>query len=172
MAEANVSTISGDANLIEGSGKANILLSGGTKFIINDAKFSSRSKKNLLSFRDIRRNGYHIETSNEKDVEYLYITSIVSGNKYILEKLPAYSSGLYYTFINTIESHVVMSKELLNPSTFIIWHDRLGHPSSIMMRRIIENSHGHPLKNQKIFLSKDFSCIACFQGKMITRSSQ
>ena len=82
--------------------------------------FSSRSKRNLLSFRDIRRNGYHIETTNEKDVEYLYITSIVSEKKHILKKLPAYSSGLYYTFINPIESYMVMNQELLNSKTFIV----------------------------------------------------
>ncbi|KAI3448560.1 hypothetical protein Pfo_005225 [Paulownia fortunei] len=149
LVEANVSTISGVANLIEGCGRANILLPGGRKFIIDDAMFSSRSKRNLLSFRDICRNGYHIETTNEKDVEYLYITSI----------LPTYSSGLYYTFINSIESYTVMDEESINSKNFIIWHDRLGHPSSIMMRRIIENSHGHLLKNQKILLSKDFSFV-------------
>ena len=40
-----------------------------------------------------------------------------------------------------------------------------------MMRRIIENSHGHPLKNQKIFLSGDYPCTACSQGKLIVRPS-
>ena len=39
------------------------------------------------------------------------------------------------------------------------------------MRRIIENSHGHPLKNQKILLSSDYPCIACSQGKLIVRPS-
>ena len=38
-----------------------------------------------------------------------------------------------------------------------------------MMRRIIENSHGHPLKNQKILLSNDYPCSACSQGKLITK---
>ena len=41
-----------------------------------------------------------------------------------------------------------------------------------MMRKIIENSHGHPLKNQKIFQFKEFSCVACSQGKLIFRPSQ
>ena len=40
-----------------------------------------------------------------------------------------------------------------------------------MMRRIIENSHGHPLKNQKILQSNELSCIACSQGKLIIRPS-
>ena len=34
--------------------------------------------------------------------------------------------------------------------------------------RIIENSHGYPLKNQKILLPRDYPCSACSQGKLIT----
>ena len=40
-----------------------------------------------------------------------------------------------------------------------------------MMRRIIENSHGHPLKNQNILLSIDYPCTACSHGKLIVRPS-
>ena len=54
---------------------------------------------------------------------------------------------------------------------FIVWHDRLGHPGSIMMRKIIENSCGHSLKNQKILQSNELSCAACSQGKLIIRPS-
>ncbi|KAL0553873.1 hypothetical protein IC582_007777 [Cucumis melo] len=64
-----------------------------------------------------------------------------------------------------------MNPKFMNLNMFIVWHDRLGHPGSIMMRRIIENSHGHPLKNQKILQSKELSCIACSQGKLIIRPS-
>jgi hypothetical protein len=53
----------------------------------------------------------------------------------------------------------------------ILWHDRLEHPGSVMMRRIIENSHGHPLKNQKILLPSDYPCSACSQSKLIIKSS-
>ena len=45
--------------------------------------------------------------------------------------------------------------------TLTLWHDRLGHPSSIMMRRIIEKSHGHTLKGQKILQTSKISCEAC-----------
>ena len=48
-----------------------------------------------------------------------------------------------------------------------LWHDRLGHLKSLMMRRIIEHSHGHPLKNQKILLLNEYPCVACSQGKLI-----
>jgi len=30
-----------------------------------------------------------------------------------------------------------------------------------MMRKIIKNSSGHPLKSQKLLQSNDFSCTAC-----------
>ncbi|WP_439649177.1 hypothetical protein, partial [Dyella mobilis] len=54
MFKAKVHTIYGVANLIDGSGKADIILSGGTKIHISDALYSSRSERNLLSFKDIR----------------------------------------------------------------------------------------------------------------------
>ena len=40
-----------------------------------------------------------------------------------------------------------------------------------MMRRIIKNSHGHSLKNQKILLSSDYPCTICSQGKLIVKPS-
>ena len=32
------------------------------------------------------------------------------------------------------------------------------------------NTKGHPLKNTKVLLSKDYYCESCLQGKLITRS--
>ena len=64
-----------------------------------------------------------------------------------------------------------MAQKPSDPKYFTIWHDRLGHPGSIMMRRIIENSCGHPLKIQKILLSNEFLYAACSQGKLIIRRS-
>ena len=39
-----------------------IMLPKCKKFCIDDTLYSSKSKRNLLSFKDIRSNGYHIET--------------------------------------------------------------------------------------------------------------
>jgi len=169
--KSSVNTILGSSNLIEGSGRANIILPKRTKFCIDDALYSSKSRRNLISFKDIRLNGYHVETTNEGNGEYLYITSIILGQKLILKKPSAFSSGLYYTTIRTIESHVVMHQKCYNPKMFMLWHDRLGHLGTIMMRRIIENSHGHPLKNQNILLPSDYLCAACSQGKLVIKLS-
>ncbi|GAV76285.1 hypothetical protein CFOL_v3_19760, partial [Cephalotus follicularis] len=106
--KANVGTISGTSDLIEGSGMASFVLSNGTQMRITDVLYLTKSRRNLLSFKDIRFNGYHIETTNESGKEYLYITSNASGRMQILEKLIGLSSGLYIMKIRAIESHNVM----------------------------------------------------------------
>ncbi|GAV90144.1 hypothetical protein CFOL_v3_33553, partial [Cephalotus follicularis] len=106
--KANVGTISGMSDLIESSGMASFVLSNGTQMSITNALYSTKSRRNLLSFKDIRRNGYHIETTNENGKEYLYITGNASDRKQILKKLPELSSGLYIMKIRAIESHNVM----------------------------------------------------------------
>ena len=40
-----------------------------------------------------------------------------------------------------------------------------------MMRCIVENSNGHPLRSREILTSLSFTCAACSQGKLIIRPS-
>ncbi|TYJ39554.1 hypothetical protein E1A91_A04G077500v1, partial [Gossypium mustelinum] len=103
--DAHINTISSSSKLIEGFERAIILLPKGTKFFIDDALFSTKSQKNLLIFKDIHINRYHIETMDEKNIEYLSIKNVECGKKYVLERLPAFSSGLYYTHISAIKAH-------------------------------------------------------------------
>ena len=151
--------------------KAHIILPRGTKFVIDDALYFEKSQRNVLSFKDILKNVYHIETTNKGNVEYLCITTIVSGKKSVLEKLTAFSFGLYYTNIGNIEAHAIVNQKLTNHNEFIVWHNRLGHPSSIMMQRIIKYSCGQLLKNKKVLQTNEFSCVAFSQGKLIIRLS-
>ena len=101
----NVQTISGPVDLIKCSERATIVLPNGTKFQIDDALYSNKSNQNLLSFKDIRQNGYHIETMNHNGNEYL----LIIGQKQISEQLISSSCGLYQTTIRPLESHVVMN---------------------------------------------------------------
>ena len=109
VTNTSVSTISSTSDLIEGFERANIMLSNGSRFHINDTLYSSKSTRNFLSFKDINKNGYHIETMNEGNKESLYITSIIYGKKIVAEKFPAFSSWLYHTTIKPIESYAVMN---------------------------------------------------------------
>ncbi|GAV61750.1 hypothetical protein CFOL_v3_05276, partial [Cephalotus follicularis] len=106
--KANVGTISGTSDLIKGFGMTSFVLSNGTQMRITNALYSTKSRRNLLSFKNIHRNGYHIKTTNENGKEYLYITGNASGRKQILEKLSGLSSGLYIMQIRAIESHNVV----------------------------------------------------------------
>jgi len=108
--EGNVSTISGVSRLIEGSGRALVLLPNRTKLIINDALYSSKSRRNLLSFKDVRQNGFHLETMDENGREYLCIIKYESGHKQILERMPTQTSGLYHTYIYPLEVNAISSK--------------------------------------------------------------
>ena len=87
LTPSNVTPISGPVNLIEGSGRATIILPGGTILHLQDALYSTQSKHNLLSFKDIRWNGYHLETMSDETTEFLLITVTHDGKKCILEKL-------------------------------------------------------------------------------------
>nr|KYP32518.1 hypothetical protein KK1_046786 [Cajanus cajan] len=109
MQEINVSTISGNTNIIKGFERANILLPGGTKLHIINALYSSKYYRNLLSFKDIPLNGFHIETNNEGNVEYLHITKIYLNKKEVLKKLLAFSYGLYCTYVNIVEIHTIVN---------------------------------------------------------------
>lgn len=90
-----------------------------------------------------------IGTTNEGNIEYLNITSVIRGKKCVLKKLHALSSGLYYMSIRIIEIYAVLNQNITDE--FNVWHDRLGHPGSIMMQNIIENSCGHSIKKKKGF---------------------
>ena len=77
----------------------------------------------MLRFKDICKNGYHIETMNEGNKESLYVTSIIYGKKNVVEKLPTFSSGLYHKTIKPIESYAVMNQKFNDPNIFTLWHN-------------------------------------------------
>ena len=129
----NVQTISGPVNLIKGSERATIVLPNDTKFQIDDALYSNKSNRNLLSFKDIRQNGYHIETMNHNVNEYL----LINGKKQIFEQLIFSSYRLYQITIRPLESHAIMNQKFNDPKAFLLWHERLGHSGLSMMSRIV-----------------------------------
>ena len=70
----SVSTISSSVKIIMSSIRVRFSMSRETKFEISGALYFPESHRNLLSFQDIPRIRYHIETMS-KDVEYVCIKS-------------------------------------------------------------------------------------------------
>ena len=104
---------------------------------------------------------------NHNGNEYLLIT----GQKQILKQLISSSYGLYQTTIRLLESHAVMNQKFNDLKAFLLWHEWVGQPGFLMMRRIVQNSNEHPLTSRQILKSHDFSCIAYSKGKLIIRQS-
>ena len=119
----------------------------GTKVVINNALYSPKSKRNLLSFNDIYLQAYDTETATEGNMKYINIIANILGKKKTLEKLPKLPYGLHYTYIHEIECNLVVKED---SKIVTLWHDRLGHPGSTMMRKIVESTHGHPFKSSKL----------------------
>ncbi|TYG69540.1 hypothetical protein ES288_D05G239000v1 [Gossypium darwinii] len=120
MSDAYINTISCNSKFIKSFERAIILLSKRIKIVIDDTLFSIKSKTNLLSFKDICLNGYHIETMNKKNIEYLYITIVKCGKKCVWKRLHAFSLSLYYTHISAIEAHVTTNQKFVEQHTFTI----------------------------------------------------
>jgi len=161
LRKAQIHTISGLVPIIDSFGNATIVLPNGTILHIENAFLSIRSKRNLFSFKDVCHNWYHIKTIYEQDKKYIGISSYKMGLKTIHEKLEASSMGLYYVMIKAVETYTTTSWRLVSLDQFGLWHDRLGHSGASMIRRIIQNTKWHPLKNIKVLLSTNYNCEAC-----------
>jgi len=47
--------------------------------------------------------------------------------------------------ISTIKMHLMVNQKFTNQNEFLFWHDQLGHPGSIMMRKKkVEKLMGKP----------------------------
>jgi hypothetical protein len=133
-------TIVGSDSCVIGSGKATITLPMGTQIEIKEALLYPESTRTLLSFRDIRANGFHVETTEENGKEYLCIIKYGEYDKEVIEKFPSLESGLYYTKISAPAMYTSLKTVFRYSELFSLWHCRLGHPGLRMMRNIINNS--------------------------------
>ena len=114
----NIMTIARSNAHIVGTGSATLVLPMGMQIFVKDALLYPDSKRTLLSFKDIRSNGFHIETEIGQGTEYLLITKFEGYRKQIVERLPSSPSGLYYTYIKPTEGYVAMKTIFRNAESF------------------------------------------------------
>jgi hypothetical protein len=100
--QGNVLTIAGRDATIIGSGCATITLPMCTQLTIEDALLYPDSTRTLLTYRDIRKNGLHVETHEEHKEEFLLLVKNTGYGKQILEKIPSLPTRIYYTYIKSI----------------------------------------------------------------------
>jgi len=120
--EGNIMTIAGRDTLIVGSGRATITLPMGTQITMEDALLYPDSTRTLLSFRDIHKNGFHVEKHEDNKEEFLLFTKLTGYGKQICEKISSLQTGLYFTYIKPIE-HVAYKIIFQDVNAFQNWHD-------------------------------------------------
>ena len=70
---------------------------------MEDTLLYPNSTRTLLSYKDIRHKGFHVETHNENNNEYPFIIKNYGYIKQMLERIPSTSTKLYYTYIKPVE---------------------------------------------------------------------
>jgi hypothetical protein len=70
--EGNILIIAGRDAMIVGAGRATITLPMSTQITIEEALLYPNSTCTLLSYRDIRKNGFHVETHEENKEENIF----------------------------------------------------------------------------------------------------
>jgi peptide/histidine transporter 3/4 len=86
--EENIMTIAGHDVLIVGSGRTTITLSMGTQITMEDALLYTDSTR-----RDVRKNGFHVETHMDNKEEFLLFTKLTGYGKQICEKISSLQTG-------------------------------------------------------------------------------
>ena len=77
--------------------------------------FHQNQQQNLLSFDDIYRNGCDTQSFTINGNKYLNIVSYESRKIQVLERLPKLPTGLHYTYIHVIESHMAIKEKSYDP---------------------------------------------------------
>ena len=108
----------GSSQVIKGRRIIKFLLPNGTMFKVTDALYTLKANRTLLSFKNIRANGYHIYTHCENGIEHLYITSNECGRKRILKKLMSQFGGLYLITIRIVESYAVTNNGMWDTDSY------------------------------------------------------
>jgi len=94
----------------------------GTQITMEDALLYPDSTCTLLSFRDVRKNGFHVETHMDNKEKFLLFTKLTGYGKQICEKISSLQTGLYFTYTKPIE-HVAYKIIFQDVNAFQNWHD-------------------------------------------------
>lgn len=178
-APKTIKTLGGSTTIAKGVGPAQVILPGGSTINITYAIYAPKASRNLLSFADLRKNGFHINTASSSGVECLQLVD-EQGN--VVEEFKASGSGLYATTIQPQSSHSSYSSEegkRVHPDSVqhgtqvnqsILWHDRLGHPGRAMLQRLTNAVQGIPLHPRDIMKNQERLCHPCAIGKLQNRT--
>jgi hypothetical protein len=119
MMTKHITTVTGSHLISYQIGEARHVMPGGTHIRIFKVVYLSTSTRNLLSFLNIRRNGFHLRATEDNNQELL---QILDREGCPIENIPAYSSDMYIV-------PLICSSEGEDVAFCVnTWHERMGHP--------------------------------------------
>ena len=121
-----ITTITRTISFSQYMGDASIQLPNGIVLHLKDAIWALAATQNLLSFKDIHKNGFKIATQNE---QYSSLLHILDEKSEVIETFKSYPSGVF-----TIPFYSIQ-EERNNTQVFStqieVWHSRLGHSGKL-----------------------------------------
>jgi hypothetical protein len=172
-APSRIKTLGGDIAIARGTGRAQAQLPHGTVIDIDHAIYAPSASRNLLSFADLRKQGFHVHTATTS--EGLECLQLVDKAGNVAEEFAENGNGLYITEITLCNSSYYSeegekstSLPIVQPTNLSLWHDRLGHPGRDMLQRMT-NAVKIPLKSKDIARHGNRLCHPCAMGKFQNR---
>ena len=164
-----------------------MILPGGAPLICERAMYVPDAPRSLISYCDLRANDIHVSTAVENDEEVLELRQ---GPR-CLTTAHAAANSLYELCIMQASPRCKGEEEVgehrhecyphlplgCAQTSFLaasfkanIWHRRLGHPGTTMMRKMIPILTGYDLGTSDAERMEE--CAACIQGKLIRQPSR
>ena len=141
----------------------------GTQLAIEDTFLHSNLNNTLLSYKNIRPKGFHVETHNDDNNEYQFII------KSRIYQANAWKNSFN---INGVVYHIHQTRRNIAYTIIfiILISSRHGITALIILaygwhKKIIGNSIGHHINISKISQIFRFLCTTCAMEKLILRTS-
>lgn len=153
-----IASMSGLNLAVRGSGPATFVLPSGSRIYAERALFIPTARRQVLCENDVSNSGYEISTHIFKEGRRFKTLTNEHGD--CVEKFYYTANGLI-EFEITTHKFIALTGEIVDDAR--LWHDRLGHPSTRMLKNTLKSAAG----NIKISSKLPESCLACSRGKLI-----
>ena len=165
--------VAGRQNLKFREGWARVVLPRGATLVCNHAMYAPDAHRSLINFWDLRSHGIHVMTALRDAEEIL---ELWQGQKCLATAMCG-ASGLYEIMISclpnrrkTMQPSGGSAYSVTIPNKNNLWHRQMGHPGTIMFRRMLPLLTGHEVYTSDA--NKVGVCDACAQRKLILKPSR
>ncbi|KAL2607708.1 hypothetical protein R1flu_026281 [Riccia fluitans] len=141
---------------------------------ISDTIYALHARRNLIAFRTLRENRYHLMIGDDKGLEVLRLMKKDIHGMQCLETFSMFGNKLYTVHINpSIHRDLIVGANVITTMTseeYTHWHARLGHIGNAVLRKMIKHQVVYDLPTQLeqgIIQFGKRLCPPCAMGKLV-----